>query len=56
MRTGYVQALLGWSDGAGAVGRVEAGYRPLQNLGAFAYGEWSSKLGASAGAGIRLTF
>jgi hypothetical protein len=56
VRTGYVAALISASGSEGLVGRVEAGYRFLPELAGFAYGQGSTKLGWSAGAGVKLRF
>lgn len=55
-KTGYAQGLFAFSQQLGAVGRLELGYRPWPNLAAFGFGELSTQLGASVGAGIRYNF
>ena len=52
---GYLEASAGVS-GADAFARLEAGYRPLNNLGLFGYGQLDRMDGADAGVGIRWTF
>lgn len=52
---GYVEASAGVSS-ADAFARLEAGYRPLNNLGLFGYGQLDQVDGADAGVGIRWTF
>lgn len=54
VRTGYAQALVGWDKPSGLTGRLEAGWRPLPPLSIFGFGEASSKLGPSAGVGLRV--
>lgn len=55
VRTGYVEAMAGLSTASGAFGRLEAGYRPLTNLGLFGFGQLD-RSGYQAGVGARLTF
>ncbi len=57
--TGYAELTAGvarpWGEGLEAYARIEAGWRPLTNLSAFAFGE-ATLQGASAGIGARLTW
>lgn len=52
---GYFEAQAGWATGAGAYGRLEAGWRPLQPLGLFGFGQVDAR-GRMAGVGARVTF
>lgn len=52
---GYLEAQAGWSSEAGSFGRVEAGYRPLTNLGVFGFGQ-VDQFGPMAGLGFRITY
>lgn len=54
VRAGYAQALVGWQPSAGLTGRLEAGWRPIEPLSIFGFGEYSSKLGPAVGAGVRV--
>lgn len=55
VRTGYLELQGGWSAQQGAYARAEAAYLPYQNLALFGFGQLD-KMGAQAGAGVRLTF
>lgn len=54
VRHGYGQALVWWAQESGLTGRVEAGWRPLPPLALFGFGQATSRLGLSAGAGVRV--
>jgi len=56
VRTGTLSALVFASEDTGVVGRVEAEYRFLPELAGFGFAQVSSKLGWSAGAGVKLSF
>lgn len=62
---GYLEALAGVNSSAGTFGRLEAGWRPLEPLTLFGYGQLSSGLPglpssfgpvAEAGVGLRYSF
>jgi hypothetical protein len=53
---GFIDGTFGWADKLGAFARAEAGWRPLQDLSVFGYGQASTFAGVEAGAGFRLTF
>lgn len=52
---GYFELQAGASTSAGPYARAEAGYRPLEDLAAFGFGE-VNKDGGVAGAGVRWRF
>jgi hypothetical protein len=55
VKSGYVEAQAGWSALQGAYGRLESGYRPLENVGLFGFGQ-IDRFGPMVGAGVRWTF
>ena len=52
---GFVEARAGFSSALGAFGRVEAGFRPVENVGMFGFGQ-ADRFGVQAGVGARVTF
>ncbi|QSQ17219.1 hypothetical protein [Myxococcus landrumensis] len=55
VRSGYVEVQGGTSSLSGWYARLEGGYRPLSNLGLFAFAEANSRE-RMAGLGARWTF
>jgi len=55
VRHGYVEAQAGWASQSGPFGRLEAGYRPGENVGLFGFGQ-AQRRGWQAGVGARVTF
>lgn len=51
----HLEAVVGLSSTLGALGRVEAGYRPAERLTTFGFAE-ANRGGWMAGVGARLTF
>jgi len=57
VRTGYVEGSLGATSTAGAYGRLEAGLRPWERVGAFGFVEHRTKTGETlGGVGARYVF
>jgi hypothetical protein len=53
---GFVDVHAGVSSELGAFGRVEAGFKPAQDLDLFGFGEASTGDGVQAGIGARFSF
>jgi hypothetical protein len=54
-RNVYLEALGGWSSLGGPILRAEAGARLGENVGMFAFGEWT-RPESIAGVGARITW
>ncbi len=55
MRAGYLEGQVGAAAPGGPYARLEAGYRPREQLGVFGFGQWSPS-SSTAGVGARWLF
>lgn len=56
LRRGYVEATATATGATGITGRLEAGYRPLEDLALFGFGEVGTVLPPAAGVGAKWVF
>lgn len=56
VRGGFAELSAAWAPSLGLVGRAELGYRPLENLAAFAFGQVSTRAEPVLGAGVRVVW
>jgi hypothetical protein len=56
LRSGYMEAMGGYSRATGMFGRGEFGLRPTKDLGAFLFGQWDQVNGPYGGLGLRWDF
>lgn len=56
VRHGFLDLQLGAATDVGAYVRGELGYRPLERVAAYLFGQATTHAGHSAGAGVRVTF
>lgn len=52
-RSLYLEGIAGWDSRGGGVARLEGGAHLSAPLSLYTYGEWTSRLGSSAGIGAR---